>query len=317
MEDANSQESNVEDKTENTENKSEASSNKKNELLNLTTRPISDEDMRNQLNKEFGRNNQYYAVLKEAVDNLTNNYKKNMKDIITLIKDGIRPDYKTDKEGNVKSIDFKRKLTNEELENFAVSIPVELFYLQEYMDDKALDMEMSEQLKEFNITEKILEIHGGTEKERTRAAEYKSMISIFTSIIKNRVYFNLKNESDQATKVYDAIKRVIQLRITELQTFGKSDSNYSPQNSHTGSNNTEYNNQEPYICVNSELADYMIVTNKYGDGITVQDLFFKDQNYFNWIKDKEDVSGDFMEYQAVIKDFYKEFTSANPRYKVG
>ncbi|QUH22152.1 hypothetical protein [Alkaliphilus sp. B6464] len=293
--------------------KSTSAKGKKNNLIILTTKPISDEDLRDKLNKEFGKHNQYYKVLKEAVDNLTGKYKQKLASMILLIREGVRPDFKIE-DGKVKSVEFKRKLTNEELENFVISIPVEMFFIQEYMDDRALDMEMTQHMKEFNITEKILEIQGGTEKERLRAAEYNSMISIFTTIIKNRVYYNLKNDIDQASKVYDALKRVIQLRITEMQTFGRSQEYGSPKNSLSGNN--LLSNRTEYIEVDPKLANFIIKTNKYNDGISVKDLFFNDLGYFNWIKDNVDVKGVFVEYQKVIKQFKERFESLNPDYKV-
>jgi len=38
---------------------------------------------------------------------------------------------------------------------------------------------------------------------------------IFSALIKQRVYYNLKNSVDAATKVYDAIKKVLSSRIEE------------------------------------------------------------------------------------------------------
>lgn len=278
-----------------------SSDKKKNNLIVLTTKPISEIELRDKLNKEFGKNNQYYNVLKEAVDTLTEVYKSKLKNMILLIKEGVKPDFRI-VDGEVKSVEFKRKLTNDELENFVISIPVELFFIQEIMDDRALDMDLSSQLKDFHITEKILEIHGGTEKERMRAAEYNSMMPIFTSIIKNRVYYNLKNEMDQASKVYDALKRVIQLRITEMQTFGRSSEYGSPK--HTVRSEREIAEE-----INPELSNYVITIKKYPDGITVKDLFFEDKGYFNWIKNKKDATGLILKYQEVIKEFEKALSN--------
>ena len=48
------------------------------------------------------------------------------------------------------------------------------------------------------------------------------MIQIFTSLIKNRVYYNLKNEIDAANRVYEALKKVASSRIEDKKLFGKS-----------------------------------------------------------------------------------------------
>lgn len=193
----------------------------RNNLVVLTTKPISDEELKEKLNLEFGKNNQYYKILKEAVDNLTVKQKTNIRNLMLMIRGGIKPEFII-KDGKMTGVRFSRTLTDDELDNYVTMIPVEMYFINEYMEGRALDMELAQHLKDFQITEKIFDIHGGTEKERLRAAEYNSMIPIFTSIIKNRVYYNLKNEIDAANRVYEALKKVMNSRIEEKKLFGKS-----------------------------------------------------------------------------------------------
>lgn len=193
----------------------------RNNLVVLTTKPISDEELKEKLNLEFGKNNQYYKILKEAVDNLTVKQKTNIRNLMLMIREGIKPEFII-KDGKMTGVRFSRTLTDDELDNYVTMIPVEMYFINEYMEGRALDMELAQYLKDFQITEKIFDIHGGTEKERLRAAEYSSMIPIFTSIIKNRVYYNLKNEIDAANRVYEALKKVMNSRIEEKRLFGKS-----------------------------------------------------------------------------------------------
>lgn len=214
-----------EDKTSTSANTQESENKKgkstKNNLIVLTTRPISDDELRTRLNQEFGKNNAYYKVLKEAVDNLTAKQRENLKNLMLMIREGIKPEFVM-KDGKVTGVKFNRTLSDEELDNYITMIPVEMYFINQYMEDRALDMELAEHLKNFHITEKILEIKGGTEKERLRVAEYNSMIQIFTTIIKNRVYYNLKNEIDAANRVYEALKKVASSRIEDKKLFGKS-----------------------------------------------------------------------------------------------
>lgn len=221
-----------EDKTENNlntasnntqgqDNKKEKGKSVRNNLIVLTTRPISDDELREKLNLEFGKNNIYYKILKEAVDNLTAKHKENLRNLILMIREGIKPEFVM-KNGKVSGVKFNRTLSDEELNNYITMIPVEMYFINDYMEGRALDMELAEHLKEFHITEEIFEIKGGTEKERLRAAEYNSMIQIFTTIIKNRVYYNLKNEIDAANRVYEALKKVANARIEDKKLFGKS-----------------------------------------------------------------------------------------------
>lgn len=214
-----------EDKTSTSANTQESENKKgkstKNNLIVLTTRPISDDELKTRLNQEFGKNNAYYKVLKEAVDNLTAKQRENLKNLMLMIREGIKPEFVM-KDGKVTGVKFNRTLSDEELDNYITMIPIEMYFINQYMEDRALDMELAEHLRNFHITEKILEIKGGTEKERLRAAEYNSMIQIFTTIIKNRVYYNLKNEIDAANRVYEALKKVASSRIEDKKLFGKS-----------------------------------------------------------------------------------------------
>lgn len=214
-----------EDKTSTSANTQESENKKgkstKNNLIVLTTRPISDDELKTRLNQEFGKNNAYYKVLKEAVDNLTAKQRENLKNLMLMIREGIKPEFVM-KDGKVTGVKFNRTLSDEELDNYIMMIPIEMYFINQYMEDRALDMELAEHLRNFHITEKILEIKGGTEKERLRAAEYNSMIQIFTTIIKNRVYYNLKNEIDAANRVYEALKKVASSRIEDKKLFGKS-----------------------------------------------------------------------------------------------
>lgn len=214
-----------EDKTSTSANTQESENKKgkstKNNLIVLTTRPISDDELKTRLNQEFGKNNACYKVLKEAVDNLTAKQRENLKNLMLMIREGIKPEFVM-KDGKVAGVKFNRTLSDEELDNYITMIPVEMYFINQYMEDRALDMELAEHLKNFHITEKILEIKGGTEKERLRVAEYNSMIQIFTTIIKNRVYYNLKNEIDAANRVYEALKKVASSRIEDKKLFGKS-----------------------------------------------------------------------------------------------
>lgn len=202
---------------------------KEKSIIVLTTKPISDQELRDALNKKFGEHNMYYKVLKEAVENLTKKHQETLRNTMTLVRQGVQPEFIT-KDGKITGVKFKKQLTDDELENYVVTIPVEMYFINTFMEDRALDMELADYMKEFNITEKILEIEGGTEKERLRAAEYNSMLSIFTSIIKNRVYYNLKNEIDAATKVYEALKKVMNNRIEEKKLFGSSGNCNGPKN---------------------------------------------------------------------------------------
>jgi hypothetical protein len=187
---------------------------KKTNIIKLTTKPMTEEELENKLRLEFGNNNMYYKTLKKIVDKITEKYRQRLKKSLLILREEIKPSISKDDNGK-SSIKFNKNLTDDELSNYIILITTEMYFLSNAMEDFALDMEVANYLKEFSITENILEITGGTAQERARVAEYNNMQKVFHCIIKSRVFYNIKNEIDQANKVYEALKKVLTARIEE------------------------------------------------------------------------------------------------------
>lgn len=179
--------------------------NKKNTLI-LATREYTDEELTALIRKKYSNHNQYFKVLKTIVNNICdkelaelNNAMKSLENLITNSKD----------------------LPMKELEKHVIQIPIFMYKLNAKLAEQGLNMEISAHLNNYEITETLMNIHGGTAQERLRAAEYKTMVSTFTLLVKNRVYYNIKNNLDYSSKVYDGLKKVLSAQIEELKVFGK------------------------------------------------------------------------------------------------
>ena len=79
------------------------------------------------MNQEFGKIT-YYKVLKEAVDNLTAKQRENLKNLMLMIREGIKPEFIM-KDGKVAGVKFNRTLSDEELDNYITMIPLKCILL--------------------------------------------------------------------------------------------------------------------------------------------------------------------------------------------
>lgn len=58
--------------------------------------------------------------------------------------------------------------------------------------------------------------------------------------------------------------------------------------------------------IHSNLGSFVIKSNKYRNGITLQELAEKDKNYLNWLVNGENMKGRYQEYQENARKFVKE-----------
>lgn len=201
------EETNIEKTNETEQVDKEKKETKKKQKVNiLTTKEYSEEELTNLIRKKYCTHNKYYKVLQDIVNKISNEEFKEIDDAINELS---------------KITMNKDKLSLESLKKYTIQIPILMYRLNDKLSNKGLDMEISSYLNNLEISEKIFEQIGGTEKERLRAAEYNSMVSTFTSLIKTRLYYNLKSKLDYANKVYDGIKKVVSAEIEEMKLFGK------------------------------------------------------------------------------------------------
>lgn len=186
---------------------------------------LTEEEYKSNINQDFKENKVYLNVIEEAVSTLTKKGQSQLPDLVNAIKFGLRPKFKKDENGNVVSADFGASLSDAEIENFVIYLPVEMYTALEFIQTKALDAEYSKYIAELKQSEKILMTSGGTVQERQKVAEIETMFPSISALIKNRVYQNIKGEIEAANRIYEALKKVLQARIEDKKVFGKN-SNY-------------------------------------------------------------------------------------------
>lgn len=172
----------------------------------LKTIKYTDEELLTFIRKKYSEHNKYFKVLKYAVDEIC---KKQLKELDETIAD------------LEKKLKEPSKLTMDQLNVFVIKIPILMYKVNSILGEQGLSMEITEHLNNLEVTEKLLHICGGTEKERIRQAEYECMISTFTLLVKSRVYYNIKNALDYSTKLYDGVKKALSAQIEEIKVFGR------------------------------------------------------------------------------------------------
>lgn len=172
----------------------------------ITTKEYTEKELTDLIRNKYSIHNKYYKVLQEIINKISEKEFKEIDEAINMLEEVALN---------------KEKLPIEQLKKYTIQIPILMYRLNDKLGNKGLDMEISSYLNNLEISEKIFEQIGGTEKERLRAAEYNSMVSTFTSIIKSRLYYNLKTKLDYSSKVYDGLKKVLSAEIEEMKLFGK------------------------------------------------------------------------------------------------
>lgn len=174
---------------------------KEKQPLIIKTIKYTDQELKSLINAKFGEHNVYFKLMNEAINNLTSKHREGIENIMA----------------SLRKIDVNKDLSDQELECLMIKIPAEMYYLNKYLESRALDSELAQYFKDRSITEKALTIVGGTEKERTRAAEYESLEDTLVALIKGRVYYNIKNELEYVSKMYDGLKKIMNSRIQDKQ----------------------------------------------------------------------------------------------------
>ena len=116
----------------------------------ITTKNYTKEEIKTLIAKKYIQHNIHYDVMQEIVNTICN---KEFSQIDTSI---------TELSAIAAS---NRKISMEELKKFTIQIPIFMYKLNDIIGRKGLQMEISSYLNNLEITEKILEQIGGTEKD--------------------------------------------------------------------------------------------------------------------------------------------------------
>lgn len=194
-------------KEKNTKQTSEKPMNTK---VILKTLKYTDEELTDLIRKKYASHDQYFKVANNIVNTICQKQLAKLNLEIANLE---------------KAVSNPKNLNIETLNPFVIRIPIFMYNITSFLNEQALNVEISKYLNSREITEKLQTIQGRTEKERMMNAEYDSMISTFTLLIKTRVYANIKDRLEYATKIYDGIKKALSAQIEEMKIFGKDTNN--------------------------------------------------------------------------------------------
>lgn len=204
IQDKSSSETNKEQKNDEKETK------KKKKNIKIKTKNYTEDELMNLIRNKYRNHNQYFKVLQNIVDTIIKNETSELDNAMKSLE---------------KLVVNSKNLSMNELQKYVIQIPIFMYKLNEKVASQALNMEISNHLNNYEVTETLLRIDGGTASERLKIAEYETMISTFTLLVKTRVYYNLKSNLDYSSKVYDGLKKVLSAQIEELKIFGKDTGN--------------------------------------------------------------------------------------------
>ena len=203
-------------------NKTEKKEPKRVRKRDLEAKPALDEEaLKNIINLKYSQFNDRYNIVKQAVDNLTEKLKRPILDLIDFVDDSLELVVTKDENGK-RIYDMRFNLSEDELRFLAIKIPAACTYVQEFLNDKAIDVSLAEYILEDTVTENLKFIEGGDARERLRFAAQKAEVEQIVLLIKKQVYANLKSYIERADKVYDGVKKVLDSINREKQIFGKS-----------------------------------------------------------------------------------------------
>ncbi len=205
-------------------NKTEKKEPKRVRKRDLEAKPALDEEaLKNIINLKYSQFNDRYNIVKQAVDNLTEKLKRPIQDLIDFVDDSLELVVTKDENGK-RIYEMRFNLSEDELRFLAIKIPAACTYVQEFLNDKAIDVALAEYILEDTITEHLKSIEGGDARERLRFATQKAEVEQIVLLIKKQVYANLKSYIERADKVYDGVKKVLDGINRDKQIFGKSSS---------------------------------------------------------------------------------------------
>jgi len=197
---------------------------KKTRRRNLEAKPALDkETLKNIIDLKYPQYDNKYNIVKQAVDNITEKLKRPILDLIDFVDESLEFVI-VDSGGGKRTYEMRFNLSEDELRFLAIKIPAACTYVQEFLNDKAIDVALAEYILEDTITEHLKSIEGGDARERLRFATQKAEVEQIVLLIKKQVYANLKSYIERADKVYDGVKKVLDGINRDKQIFGKSSS---------------------------------------------------------------------------------------------
>lgn len=186
---------------------------------------LSEEDLKQLVNHKYRESNRQNRIVMEAIDKMTNKYREQLDELMGFVNERLQLKEYEDPQTGKKTYEMDFNLDDTELEFLAIKIPALCMYIQDFVNDKALDATLAEHFAEEAITENLKIVinnqYKGDAKERLRFAEQGAELEKLVSIIKKQVYQNLKSYIERADKIYEGIKKVLDGRNEERKLAKK------------------------------------------------------------------------------------------------
>ena len=175
--------------------------------LNFTNRSYTKEQLHDTIRNKYQEHQKYYGVIQGIVNQIIEQESKELDKVIDALS---------------TMVEKMENISIAELEKYAIQIPVFMYRLNTRLGKKGLEANISNHLKNFEITSNLMGMkgQGGSGPERQRVAEYNAMIPTFTTEIKSQVYLNLKTKMDLAKTVNDGVKKALSAQIEEMKLSG-------------------------------------------------------------------------------------------------
>ena len=105
-------------------------------------------------------------------------------------------------------------IPSQRLENYCIKIPSFLYYMASGMEEIGTKLDILSQEKKDVYNRCYLD-EEGTATERKSKAELETSDYALTCMVYKRAYSCLKEKTDAAEKLYDALKKILTKRISE------------------------------------------------------------------------------------------------------
>lgn len=137
-----------------------------------------------------------------------NEYMKDIDEVVTTLEDIL---------ASVQRGDLDN-CSNEYLEEVALKLPTLMYRVGGEIERVGLKMDIIEAVKTFNENDVLIR-STGTIKEREAKAENSIKYEQILKEVEKRVYKQIDRNLEFADKIYSSVKKVMSMRIAELETF--------------------------------------------------------------------------------------------------
>jgi len=146
--------------------------------------------------------NENFIVLGEVVDKLVADYCKPLDEYIRYIEDILQ--------------DIKNPVTDIELDDFALNLPVLLYFTGEGQEALGIKEDISKAIR-MEIYNQVFEATAGTIADKTATAELASQDKYIVNTAYTRAYKKIKLRMELGNEILQSVKKVISRRMAEYE----------------------------------------------------------------------------------------------------